>query len=384
MSIVPARTLLLAAAVALALPHAASAWCVGGAPPALDADDDGLNDIQEEFFGTDPTNPDSDADGVPDNLEDADGDGRVNQDEPTIFSLEVFRDPFSRSRRRPIGIVLEGTNLFDVLRRLRRLAIEFPDAGRDFEVVSNQRFNSTVRVYVRVSQEIRDALFGRIRLRRSDKLTNEFLFEPMECGPRELHLMAAAVLHLETRLDDARFAYDYVAIGGCNLLDRTGRRARTRVRTPQGTFRVDVPYGGIGTVPSRVMIPLRSRAVSDATTDRPAGVDVGDLVSVTNSLGTSNAIVVQPVLAQIRVPVRNLDHDHDEDGLTTAQEIRLGTDPLIWDTDGDGLSDGRDVRLGFDPRDSDSDDDGVTDRKQWRRQRRAARVAAAASFVPMP
>jgi len=45
------------------------------------------------------------------------------------------------------------------------------------------------------------------------------------------------------------------------------------------------------------------------------------------------------------------DTDTDGDGLTDAEEVALGTSPLLADTDGDGLSDGDELaRLGFDPR----------------------------------
>ena len=40
------------------------------------------------------------------------------------------------------------------------------------------------------------------------------------------------------------------------------------------------------------------------------------------------------------------DGDADNDGLTNAQEIALGTDPFNRDTDGDGYSDGDEVKAG--------------------------------------
>jgi hypothetical protein len=56
-----------------------------------------------------------------------------------------------------------------------------------------------------------------------------------------------------------------------------------------------------------------------------------------------------------------LVEDHDGDGLRSVDEIRNGTDPLVFDTDRDGLSDRFELLLGFDPNDPDSDDDGVSD-----------------------
>lgn len=54
--------------------------------------------------------------------------------------------------------------------------------------------------------------------------------------------------------------------------------------------------------------------------------------------------------------------DLDNDGLTDAEEILLGTDPNKADTDGDGVSDFDEVRqYGTDPLKSDTDDDGIDD-----------------------
>ena len=51
----------------------------------------------------------------------------------------------------------------------------------------------------------------------------------------------------------------------------------------------------------------------------------------------------------LTVPGSNANADPDGDGLTNAQEISLGTDPLNRDTDGDGYPDGLEVALGSDP-----------------------------------
>jgi arylsulfate sulfotransferase len=65
------------------------------------------------------------------------------------------------------------------------------------------------------------------------------------------------------------------------------------------------------------------------------------------------------------------DPDDDNDGLTDAQELALGTAPLLADTDGDGLSDSNEVSAGdplaydigldTDPNDDDTDDDWIKD-----------------------
>ena len=55
------------------------------------------------------------------------------------------------------------------------------------------------------------------------------------------------------------------------------------------------------------------------------------------------------------------DEDPDEDGLTNAQEVFYGTDPLNEDTDDDGLTDGEEIDLGTNPLSADTDGDGVSD-----------------------
>lgn len=54
------------------------------------------------------------------------------------------------------------------------------------------------------------------------------------------------------------------------------------------------------------------------------------------------------------VPGSDPNADPDFDGLTNAQEIQLGTDPLNNDTDGDGFGDGDEVAMGSDPLDPNS------------------------------
>jgi peroxiredoxin len=53
--------------------------------------------------------------------------------------------------------------------------------------------------------------------------------------------------------------------------------------------------------------------------------------------------------------------DTDEDGLTFAEEERIGTDPENPDTDGDGLGDAEEMNLGTSPTLADTDTDGIDD-----------------------
>lgn len=69
--------------------------------------------------------------------------------------------------------------------------------------------------------------------------------------------------------------------------------------------------------------------------------------SVANSTGTANANVTN-VMVSCETPSTSVDSDND--GLTDAQEVAIGTSPELEDTDGDGLSDGFEVNNGgFNP-----------------------------------
>lgn len=361
--VVRSAALLLLALLAL-VPRVTHAWCVGGAPPARDADGDGLNDIQEQFFGTDPSDADSDDDGTLDGEEDADGDGILDQDEPTLFSLELFEDVFA-SRGKRFGIVLEGTNLFDPARGQNRAVVDALGADRA-RLARPDKLNGRTRVYLRMSPSqaksfLGEALDRAISVRTPDGTSPVFHPMYMPCMPGPPKLMAAAIIEFRTRTLGSPLRY--VVIGGCNLLDKERKRvASTTVRLADHDIPLRAQYGGVGMLPTRIFIPKRSRAKADPSYPFfPDLIDQGDQIRVVTSQGVSNAVPVDPVIAQHRIPTSHLVEDHDHDGVSTQRELQLDTDPLVWDTDGDGLSDGAEVIRGTDPRDRDSDGDGILD-----------------------
>jgi hypothetical protein len=342
------------------------AWCVGGAPPARDGDDDGLNDIQEAFFGTDPANPDTDGDGIPDGEEDHDGDGVQNRDEPTMFSLEIFEDHFTNSRRKRIGLVLEGTNLFDLERGVRRSSVVFPGYPRFRHASFARRLHTRTRIYLRLQRHVAERLLGAdltgdLRVETAIGQTNTLHPVPMFCQDEAPHLMGAAIVRFKTRPDGN--IRRYVVLGGCNMLDRSTRQqAVTAVRVRGHDIVIRSPYGNSAMLPTRLFVPTRSQRRPDPIYPFDDDIDPGDVVRVVTSGGVSEPMVVEGNIAELTIPGPNLDDDHDLDRLTTREELAIGTDPLVHDTDGDGLPDGLEVALGeTDPRDPDTDGDGVLD-----------------------
>lgn len=356
------RALLAGLSLSLLAPTLTHAWCVGGAPPARDADADGLNDIQEQFFGTDPADADSDDDFVTDNLEDLDEDGRVNQDEPHIFSIELYEAPFGSPR---IELVIEGTHLLLPESGARFAMVEFLTTGGTRRVLHAGR-NRRSRLELRLSTARADALLGTTRdsdIRLASLLGESNVLHPvpMPCESPEPHLMGAAVVELRTPSQPE--ALRYVAIGGCNLLD-VGTRPRIWTRFVVGGEAFAIAGRALAStlLPTRILVPLRWRSVDDPALPRPPDLIPGTNVQIETDDGLSNVVTVEPPIAQLRIPSSHLDEDHDGDRLTSRRELELGTDPLVLDTDRDGLSDMREVQRGTtDPLDPDTDGDGALD-----------------------
>lgn len=350
-------------AVQLAAPAIALAWCVGGAPPARDADDDGLNDIQEAFFATDPDDPDSDDDGTLDPAEDADADGIANQLEPHIFSIEFFRDPFHPQR---IGTLFEGINLFPLANGVQTATISVLDTGRRRRVTYNRRRNRLTQVYVRLTEGQADRLLGlasnpTIALETLRGSTNTLSPMRMPCPPGVPKLMGAALV--EIRSSVIAEPLQYVVIGGCNLVDPTpGGGVKTRIRLADGDVRLRGRYFSAAMLPSRLLVPTVSLAEPDPALPVWEEIEEGDEIRVVNAAGESMPALVEPAIAEITIPPGNVDEDHDRDGLSSLAEIGVGTDPLLLDTDRDGIDDGREVAQGeFDPLDPDTDGDAILD-----------------------
>ncbi|HEU5111241.1 MAG TPA: NlpC/P60 family protein, partial [Micromonosporaceae bacterium] len=93
------------------------------------------------------------------------------------------------------------------------------------------------------------------------------------------------------------------------------------------------------------------------------GISDGTATPLPDTLGGTPPLVTEPVAVETALPPPDLGGvDSDQDGLTDANERRLGLDPQKLDTDGDNLSDSYEmITTKSDPRLADSDRDRLND-----------------------
>jgi hypothetical protein len=214
----------------------------------------------------------------------------------------------------------------------------------------------------RAAELLGETLMGDVRLESALGTSNTIHPKPMPCAGTEPHLMGAAIVELRTPSQPGPLTY--VVIGGCDLLEVEERRGvSTEVVVGDASFTIEAPYRATSTMlPTRILVPAVWRSVDDPALPRPPDLGVGAEVRVANASGVSTAVVVEPPIAQLRIPDSHLDEDHDGDRLASRRELALGTDPLVYDTDRDGLSDALEVRRRVtSPLDPDTDGDGVLD-----------------------
>ena len=100
------------------------------------------------------------------------------------------------------------------------------------------------------------------------------------------------------------------------------------------------------TVPAAITITNAVITATTATLTVTTGTTAASPILVaTNGVGNSGVFASTNNSLAILIP----SQDSDGDGLTNAQEVALGTNPLNPDTDGDGMPDGWEVRFGTNP-----------------------------------
>jgi hypothetical protein len=104
------------------------------------------------------------------------------------------------------------------------------------------------------------------------------------------------------------------------------------------------------------------RSIGKATLERKAGKVLQLSFDETIAVGpfdSKGARKTRTERRTIRIELAKVLGDGDKDGLTDAEEIRLGLDPRNKDTDGDGIEDGRDPCPNFAPKKEDDVDEDV-------------------------
>ena len=117
----------------------------------------------------------------------------------------------------------------------------------------------------------------------------------------------------------------------------------TGVNFAGATFSIQPPTSPAAITISNAVVSGASATLTVST----SAVAANAVIVATTAAGSSS--IVAGAANSLIVLLPNLDSDND--GLTNAQEITLGTDPLMPDTDGDGMWDGWEVHYGLNPLD---------------------------------
>ena len=179
------------------------------------------------------------------------------------------------------------------------------------------------------------------------------------------------------------FNKDYTVLLTTQITDSTGNALASNVTSTfrTGAFSITSPRAGsalisgstttLTAVASNIQgITKVKFSVNDVSVGEKNGAPYSisytvPTVAQNDQLVISAEAVVSPVnitAPSVHVIILLPDNDDDGDGLTNAQEIAAGSDPLIVDTDGDGLTDYEEVMTWHtDPTRPDTDTDGLSD-----------------------
>ncbi|MEQ8273996.1 MAG: DUF4215 domain-containing protein [Deltaproteobacteria bacterium] len=376
-------------------------------PADADTDDDGIADGAEAGFGTDPANPDSDGDGildgvevsatpvsggvtaggtpfagtaptfvpdvdpttqtdpanadtdgggVPDGVEDADGNGRIDPGEtdpndPTDDGFDSDGDGVPNGVELVIGTDpqdadTDGDGLSDgeeIYPGADGFVTDPLDADGDDDGISD-------------GEEVTLGVDGVLTDPTNADTDGDGILDGVETSATGVPAGTS---------DGNQTPYLGTAPGFVVDADPTSSTDPTAADTDGG----GAPDGAED-VNGNGRVDAGERNPNDPSDDVPAtcgdGVlDAGELCDDLNTTagdGCSAACVVEPGYTCVGAPsVCTMVVDSDGDGLSDDQEVALGTDPTDADTDGDGIDDGDEIAAGTNPTDADSDDDGIAD-----------------------
>lgn len=316
-------------------------------PADLDYDSDGLTNTEERLLGTDPFNPDTDGDGIPDGWEvahgldpisaadatfDADGDGFSNYVE-YMYGLDpgLVEEALAGHAHLTQWNDISGNMIHDLTGHAR--FVDSPDVRRlidrlDLPVGRGINYGSRVRAWLVPPAD------GAYTFWIAGDDNAEFWISPNQF-PFGRARIASTEGHTGYRAWTTRASQQSAPV----TLE-AGRRYYVELLHKQGTGAEHVtvawqPPGGVLAVIGGDHLEAFPRFADDQdedglsdTWERAHGLDATKGSGANGYYG-----------------------DRDQDGISNAEEYRLGLNPSAIDTDGDGVSDFAELELGTDPLD---------------------------------
>ncbi len=335
----------------------------GSAPPEnnntlLDLDGDGINDLQEIRMGLDPTNPDTDNDGLSDGSElknfftdpkknDTDGDGLLDGEEIALFYM-MGLDPLADYDKDGLPCIMD------------------PDSDNDglddkFEIKGF--YSAYWNEVIKTNPSQIDTDYDGFTDLEEWEIAGQ-AYESDHPDPRKWDSD-------EDGLNDFQeweyFKNEYgIPFPVTNILTQDsdgdglddGQERMYRTDPTDIDTDGDFDLNGNGIIdPSELENANHSEAgIGDFT-------DYGEIMGNTwqdHPWGLTDCPPPNPT------PTNPLKADTDNDGISDVEEWKAGTIPIEGDSDGDGLPDQQEYSdFGTDCGDPDSDDDGLLDGEEW-------------------
>lgn len=361
-----------------------------------DPDGDTLTNVQELDAGTDPTNPDSDGDGLTDarevnetntnpNLADSDDDGASDGTEVVTLASDP-NNPDSDGDGSPDGFEASfggDPNNGAVLPTPAVTATAFSggDSGEGLDL--DGQFVYAINMFGEGDLQIRDALF-------TDDAVEGFSYDqpnaiidwhfPEYGDSQNDDNLEIVMQSIRWNAGPVNLSFDGLTAGGIyklqllfaeNCCDR-GWDIHVQGGKLLDDFNAQQTQGGIAETSMGAVVTVS--VVSPGTSlqiqfinDAPAFPDNNPILNgltleeVASLDGDDDGLRDDWEETYFGNTDSGAEDDPDDDGLTNAEEFDRNTDPTNADVDGDGLNDGDEVAAGSDPGNADSDGDGLRD-----------------------
>lgn len=360
----------------------------------IDTDQDGLSDSFERIISkTDPNLADTDGDGMPDGWEynnglnplsdptddeanaDADGDGISN-----IAEMGYGTDPQKRDSDGDgiddlgeLGSVrqLDDFVWYDTSVGVNILAAEVDSAIDDKVWTVDLHYPAVIggKVYDRISIDS-NALVYLIPSNGIAVTQSRYSYNSLPASSLAQTNIVVAVNWRDMNLNrqsGSQVRVAHVASNNCTVVEFVNLERRS-YPSDRMTAQVVVSGGTDGTILVNYLsltenLDGRSATVGLMDSSSRTYANINKFYALQWSYSRSGAIAPQMTLAYcVGTGTNPTENDTDGDGLSDDEEIFIaGTDPCLFDTDGDGLSDGDEVERRTNPLIVDTDSDGMPD-----------------------